>query len=585
LVIVRPRLAQLLVPLVLALATLSLEARVATAQQIEATIDRAEATTQDQLTLTLTVEGAQNAEPQLPELPDFEVYSGNRSSQMSIVNGRASVRVSYGFVLIPKHTGTFTIGSATVEVGGRVYSSRPFRVRILDPSDQPQESRDVFVTAKVSTTKPYVGQQVIYTWRFYRRLQVGDAQLDQQTFDGFLVENLGDAKTFQTTVNGMQFAVHEIRKALFPQEEGPVTVPGSRLNCQIIRRSSRRNRGLFDDFFGSTTTEAKVLQTPPIELDVRPLPAAPAGFSGLVGSFDLGASMSKRDLKVGESATLTLTVSGTGNAQMISEPALPPLPRFKLYADKPGGSVERGDTGLFGRRTYRKALVPLEAGELTVPGLSLTYFDPEAGSYQTARTQPITLAVAPADGHEELRLTESIAPTTGKVAVKILADDILPLRKNLDALEAPPLGNHPSLALAAGLGLPPILYLALLAAVRRRRRFAQDSGLRRRREALKTAHRGLQEISSGNATAAAQQASLCLRRYIGDKLGVEGSALTPAEARELLRDKAVADEVVEQTTSLLARLESAQYGAASVDPSGLRGQLEDILKKLEGALK
>ena len=71
-----------------------------------------------------------------------------------------------------------------------------------------------------------------------------------------------------------------------------------------------------------------------------------------------------------------------------------------------------------------------------MPPVTLTYFDPEAGSYRQASTAAIALEVAPAEGKEELRLTESVAPSTGKVAVRILADDILPLYKGLDAVAA-----------------------------------------------------------------------------------------------------------------------------------------------------
>ena len=44
---------------------------------------------------------------------------------------------------------------------------------------------NVFVTVQVSTDKPYVGEQVIYTWRLYRRVNISDARLEPQTFDGF----------------------------------------------------------------------------------------------------------------------------------------------------------------------------------------------------------------------------------------------------------------------------------------------------------------------------------------------------------------------------------------------------------------
>ena len=126
-----------------------------------------------------------------------------------------------------------------------------------------------------------------------------------------------------------------------------------------------------------TLTEAKVLRTPMIELDVRPLPPAPQTFSGLVGDFDISARVNKGELKVGESATLRLEVAGTGNVGMISEPRLPPLPYLKVYDDRPGSAIDRSGRLLKGSKSYRKALVPLEPGELTIPALTLTFFDPE----------------------------------------------------------------------------------------------------------------------------------------------------------------------------------------------------------------
>ena len=65
-------------------------AQIAAGQGISATVDRAEATLEDRIVLTITIEGSQRARPELPELPDFDVLPGGQSTQMSIVNGRAS---------------------------------------------------------------------------------------------------------------------------------------------------------------------------------------------------------------------------------------------------------------------------------------------------------------------------------------------------------------------------------------------------------------------------------------------------------------------------------------------------------------
>jgi len=561
----------------------------AVAQGITATIDRTEATTADQLVLTVTVEGSQNATPQLPEIPDFNVYPRGSSSQISFVNGRTTASVAHNFILVPKRTGTFTIGAATAVIDGTTYRSKPFQVKILDASAAPQDSRDLFISAKVSTTQPWVGQQVIYTWRFYRRVKTADARLEPQEFPGFLVENLGEVREYNSVVGGQQYLVSEFRKALFPQEEGTLEIPGSVLTCQVLVRDQRRRRSVFDDFFGGTTTQTKVLRSQPINLKVKPLPPAPQGFSGLIGTFELSSKISKRSLQVGESTTLTLTVSGSGNAQSIAEPQLPNLAQqFKVYDDKPTATLDRSGSSISGKKTFSKALVPLAPGELVIPPVSLVFFDPASGRYQTKRSPRITLNVSPSQGTEELRLTESLAPSTGKVAVRILADDILPISRSLEALSPIRFTSLADVVLLLGLLTPALVYLGLLLSFRRQQRFAQDKNLRRRRNAATVAKKRLAVLAAatqGDDRAAAQEGSNILRSFIGDKLGIEGSALTPGEAQHCLASGGVEDQLVERTFALLTRLDAAQFGAATLTEQEIRSQLAPLLRELERCLK
>lgn len=554
-------------------------------QQVTATLDRTEAPVNSQLRLSVTVTGAGDARPQLPELPDFDVTSAGRLNQVHMINGRTTTSVQFDYLLAPKRTGVFTIPPVTVEIDGRRLQTRLFSVRIVEASVQPRESRDVFVTATVSTTEPYLGQQVIYTWRFFSRTRIGEPRLDLPDFEGFVVEDLGDVREYEAAVEGKRYRVNEFRKALFPQEEGTLTVPGTTLQVQVaVANPGQRRRGIFEDFFGRTASEPRVLRTRPIELNVRPLPAPPPGFSGLVGDFRLDARLSKRELQVGETATLTYTISGTGNAQMISEPELPELPRLKTYDDKPTSDLNRLDSGLSGSKSYRKALVPLAPGELTLPLVSLTYFDVESGSYRTTRAPELTLRVLPAAGEEELRLTESMDPNAGKVAVRILADDILPVHRGLDAVDPgfPGTGPGGRVAFFGALATPPLLFLGLVIVRRRRERYATDVGWRRRRGALDRARRVLSELEGApDPRSAAHLASRALRGYIGDRLNLEGGALTPTEAAQHLRERGAEEEIGHRVETVLARLEAVQYGAVGGTAGDLRQEIDGLLKTLE----
>ena len=560
---------------------------VASAASVVATIDRPEATVEDQLLLTVVIEGSRGAQPELPEMPEFDVHSRGQSTQMSFINGRMSSSVTFTYLLVPKATGVFQIGAVTSEIDGEVVASQPIEVRILAASAQPQQQRDLFITSRVSTTNPFVGQEVIYIWRFYRRVRIGDARLEPLEFHGFLVEDLGEVREYQTTVNGVEYLVSEIRKALFPQEVGSSVIPASRLTCEVLVRDSRRRRSLMDDFFGAASTETKVLRSAQIDIEVRPLPPPPAGFSGLVGSFAIDAAMSKQQLKVGESATLRLTVSGNGNVQLISEPELADLPTFKIYGDQPERSINRSGRSLTGSRSFSKALVPLESGNWVIPPVEILYFDPETADFQTASTAEIALSVSPGEGAEDLHLTESIAPSTGKVAVRILADDILPIYGELDAVSRPANSRRSTGLFLLGMVLPIGLYFSARSIQRHRWRLEHDVAFQRHRVAFRRARKQLQKLSAmdGDQGQLGQSTSLCLRQYIGDKLGLEGAALTPEELHDLLSAEGVSEDLAVETHELLERLEAAQFGAASLEAGSLNQQATLLLKRLEGELK
>lgn len=557
------------------------------AAEVIATIDRPEATVEDQLLLTVVIEGSTGAEPVLPEIPQFEVYPRGQSTQVRFINGRRSSSVTYNYLLVPKTTGVIQIGPVTAEIDGEILTSQPFQVSILEASAQPQQQRDLFITSRVSTTNPFVGQEVIYIWRFYRRVRIGDARLEPQEFQGFLVEDLGEVREYQTAVNGVEYLVSEIRKALFSQEVGSLVIPASRLTCEVLVRNSRRSRSLMDDFFGSSSTETKVLRSARIDIEVRPLPPPPDGFSGLVGSFTIDASMSKQQLKVGESATLRLTVSGNGNVQLIGEPELADLPAFKVYGDQPERSVNRNGRSLSGSRSFSKALVPLEPGNWTIPPVSVHYFDPETATFKAAVTAEIPLFVAPAEGSEDLHLTEFIAPTTGKVAVRILADDILPIYGELDAVLRRSNPSRSTLLFLLALVLPIGLYLSARSVQRHRWRLEHDVAFQRHRVAFRRARKQLQQLAGSDSDPGqlGQSTSLCLREYIGDKLGLEGAALTPAELDDMLKGHGVSEALSGETLDLLERLEAAQFGAASLEAGNLIQQASALLKRLDGELK
>ena len=314
---------------------------------------------------------------------------------------------------------------------------------------------------------------------------------------------------------------------------------------------------------------------------MRALPTPPAGFSGLVGDFRASSEVSKRELAVGDSLTQTIRVGGSGNVQLIPEPqsSISTLD-FKVYPERPTMSIDRGGGSLRGERTFRRALLPLRAGDLSVQAVSLVYFDPDAEVYRESVAEAIDLVIRPSEGVEDLRLTESLAPTTGKVAVQILADGLLPIHRGSKLLANGTWSRFTHLAATAS---PPALFFALLVVVRRRERNAQGDPRLRRKAALRKATKQLAKLEESDWEVAL---SKTIRRFVGDCLGVEGMALTAAECAAGLRDGGVDDETLTELESTLGALEGAQYArnqddVAKAEPSSVRR----LLRKLDLQLR
>ncbi|MCA9659140.1 MAG: protein BatD, partial [Myxococcales bacterium] len=332
--------------------------------------------------------------PLLPDLlaQGFAVEGPSTSfrTQTSWVNGRSSssVRVTYVYYLIPSKPGRFEL-PITVKDGGRTI--RAPRVPVLEVTGEaapttpttpeanakPTEARgDVFLWATIDKPTLYVGEQLTYELEVYERLRFSNIHLRELPgFTDFWSEELPEGRTRNEVVAGVGYRVHPgLRRALFPQRAGTLTITPAQVGVGLRRRISGQ----------------------PLEVEVLPLPGEgqPAGFSANnVGEFRIAAKVDRSEVKVGEPFTLTVTIKGTGNVRVIDPGDWPALEGMRRYDPKVDLQAYRGDV-VGGTRTYDFLVIPERAGELTIPAHSFSYFDPETVSYETAATAPITIKVA-----------------------------------------------------------------------------------------------------------------------------------------------------------------------------------------------
>ena len=312
--------------LALLLALLWLGAEPARALEAQALVDRNTLTLEDVLGLTVVVSDGDGA-VDTSTIRDFAVAERGRTSSVQIVNTRMTREVRYRFALTPLRTGSLTVPALTVGEGRDAAVTDPIPVRVLPRRAGTAEVVDVAVEAEVSDPTPFVGQEIVYTFRLLAATQLVDARYHAPAFDGFIATPLEDQRRYTTVRNGRQLSVTELTYLLVPQRVGALVIEPARLSCQVPSGAPAPRRrdpfGMFDDSRYGGLRE-KSLACEPVAVTVSALPPVPAGqrFSGLVGRFQLSAAVTPSAVAAGESATVTLVLEGEGN---VGEAAAPEL--------------------------------------------------------------------------------------------------------------------------------------------------------------------------------------------------------------------------------------------------------------------
>ena len=174
-----------------------------------ASVDKNTIAVDEQFTLELTLNGGGMGGGSIPKLPDlgkFMVFSGpNQSSSVQIINGSVSSSVMYSYVLQPREAGKFTLGAATVETGGKQYSSQPIEITVVKGAAKPKQSAaggqtpdptvqvgdNLFLRATVDRSRVFLGEQITVSFKVYTRVRITNYTIEKlPAMTGFWGEEL-----------------------------------------------------------------------------------------------------------------------------------------------------------------------------------------------------------------------------------------------------------------------------------------------------------------------------------------------------------------------------------------------------------
>lgn len=580
---------------------------------IEATVDRNTVSVDGQVVLSITVSGGMRSLP-TPQLPDLEndwtVYSSGTSRNFTFVNGQLSSAASFRYILQPKRVGSFTIGKASVRIGDTTHETKPITVTVTAgsgaapgpgraaPGSAPSGAQttpppeeggssygggDLFVTLSVDRKEAFVQEQVILTFRFYSRIALLEgADYEKPTLTNFWIEDLPPPRNFTEVVNGRRYNVSEVRTALFPTTAGNQTIGAAKLICTIPE--VRRNVGGNDPFsvFGRSVFGSKkvTLSTDPVTIRVKPLPeGAPPQFNGAVGRYSLSASVDRTSVPQGEPLTLTVRIEGTGNLKTVPDVPLPAMPEFKAFDSSSSSDVDASGGAVKGQKTSQVVLVPLKAGQLTVPPLTLAWFDPKAGEYRTDSSPAIPITVTPG-----AVTAGGAAGGGGRGAIEVVGQDIRYLRTDLGRVTTA--GRQPwdSPLFWLFQVLPVAIMAAALVHERHRRRLSDDVGFARQVRSGREATRRLKrarELAAANDDGLFAELSAAVIGYVADRGNRAAAGLTHADVRTLLAAKRIPAADIDRVVAFLESCDMARFAPAASGASDRRRLLDEAATLIE----
>jgi len=368
---------------------------------VTASVDRNRVALGDTLRLTITATDDENlGDVDLQPLSaDFEILRRSNSNKTSYINGSFSSTRELLLDITPRRQGDLEI--PPLQVGAERTSALP--VTVAPPPRGAAGDQNLVFEAELDRSSVYVQGQVILTLRLQQAINLDDRNITQLELDDAFVRPL-EQNSFQRTINGRPWLVHEIRYAIFPEHSGTLEIPSQRFSA----RESTPRRSLFDLGGGGRQVRRS---TEPLTIEVLPRPDSFPGSEWLpAGELTLEESWSTppEELKVGESATRTITIRGEGLQGAQLPPVLFPATQgLKYYPDQPVITDSESATGLVGTRVDSAAVVPTRAGRWQIPELRIPWWD--------TRSNELRYAVLP--GREiEVAAAEVAATGTAPVA-------------------------------------------------------------------------------------------------------------------------------------------------------------------------
>ncbi|GEM_PF-6275940 len=228
----------------------------------------------------------------------------------------------------------------------------------------------------------YVDESIFLTYDMYTRLDTRYEGFEQQPrLKGYWIEEIPIGKKVEQEtieVNQKKFIKASIRKLIvFPMSLRSYVIEPGTLRASYKFENSRSNK--------------TVLLPNPVELTINDFPweGKPVSFTGSSGEYQIESTLSRQ----AENLVFKVIVQGRGNIRQVKIPDIDFSPNFQAENLEEHVDLKFNGSSIEGTKTFYFNLHPTHTGNLVIPAVVFSYFNPEKNAYETVRSKELNVQI------------------------------------------------------------------------------------------------------------------------------------------------------------------------------------------------
>lgn len=345
-------------------------------------------------------------------VPEMPFVSGLDFSFIGTSQDEAG-RELYTYRVVPLSKGKFKIGPVVFEHAGDTYMSGDVELLVTrdkslleeEPKETPVEEgleNHIYLEVNVPRTEVFVNEKVPVTVLFYTDwLDLENLVISEAHSEHYITEKYIPGETKMIKKGDVTYTVLDFSKWFYVPEPGEFPFGPVASSFHITRAKAEllnNNEAFYLKLLGRRASMQEEIESDVININALPLPVKgrPDTFRGAVGNFKMDFEVSPKELHIGESLTITMTISGEGNYYLVNLPVMADAKGFSVYDPQ----VTKQEDSMIIRQTLRA--ITHEATK--TPEINFSFFDPKKRKYETITQKEIPIIlVLPKDLAEKVK--------------------------------------------------------------------------------------------------------------------------------------------------------------------------------------